>query len=120
LYYCSHLLFDKEKELGMLISSMIKLLMSWNIQPGKESAYMEFITHDFTPALAKLGLQPTEAWYTMAGSGPQVLAAGVAENRETMAKILQSDEWRALEEKLLDYVTDYKYKIVPAAGHFQL
>ncbi len=99
---------------------MIKLLMSWDIQPGKEAAYMEFVTKEFTPQLMKLGIQPTEAWYTVVGNGPQVLAGGITEDRDTMMRILGSAEWEGLEKKLLDYVRNYEYKVVPATGHFQL
>lgn len=99
---------------------MIKLLMSWDIQAGKEAAYMEFVTKEFTPQLMKLGIQPTEAWYTVVGNGPQVLAGGIAKDRGTMMAILESEEWQGLEQKLLDYVRNYKYKVVPATGQFQL
>jgi hypothetical protein len=99
---------------------MIKLLMSWDIRPGKEAEYMEFVTREFTPQLMKLGIQPTEAWYTVVGNGPQVLAGGIAKDRETMMGILESDGWEGLEAKLLGYVRNYKYKVVPATGQFQL
>jgi hypothetical protein len=99
---------------------MIKLLMSWDIKPGKEAEYMEFVTREFTPQLMKLGIQPTEAWYTVVGNGPQVLAGGIAKDRETMMGILESDGWEGLETKLLGYVRNYKYKVVPATGQFQL
>lgn len=99
---------------------MIKLLMSWDIQAGQEAAYMEFVTREFTPQLMKLGIQPTEAWYTVIGSGPQVLAGGITEDRETMMGILESEEWEGLEKKLLGFVRNYTYKVVPATGQFQL
>jgi len=99
---------------------VIKLLMTWDIQPGKEADYMEFLSREFAPALTKLGIQPTEAWYTLAGNGPQMLSGGVTKDRETMRKILESEEWSALEKRLLTYVTNYRYKVVPASGTFQL
>lgn len=99
---------------------MIKILMSWDIQPGKEEAYMDFITQEFAPAIMELGIQPTEAWYTVVGNGPQMLSGGVAEDQETMLKILESEKWQDLEKKLLTYVTNFRYKIVPATGGFQL
>ena len=99
---------------------MVKLLMTWDIQPGKESEYMEFITQEFAPGIMKLGIQPTEAWYTVAGNGPQILAGGVSEDREAMLEILAKDEWLDLEKKLLTFVTDFQYKIVAASGNFQL
>jgi len=99
---------------------MIKLLMSWDIQTGKEAEYMEFVTREFTPQLMKLGIQPTEAWYTVVGNGPQVLAGGITKDRNSMMSILESEEWGSLESKLLDYVRNYKYKVVTATGQFQL
>jgi len=99
---------------------MIKLLMTWDIRAGKEAEYMEFVTREFTPQLMKLGIQPTEAWYTVVGNGPQVLAGGIAKDRETMMAILESEEWVGLEQKLLDYVRNYRHKVVPATGQFQL
>ncbi len=99
---------------------MVKLLMSWNIREGKEQAYFEFIVREFAPGLMRLGIQPTEAWYTMYGKGPQMLTGGVAEDLDTMSKILQSDDWKQLQEKLMKYVTDYKQKVVRASSRFQL
>jgi hypothetical protein len=49
-----------------------------------------------------------------------VLAGGIAKDRETMMGILESDGWEGLETKLLGYVRNYKYKVVPATGQFQL
>lgn len=99
---------------------MIKLLMSWDIRPGREADYMEFITEEFAPGMVKLGIQPTEAWYTVAGNRPQMLSGGIAEDQETMMSILRSEQWQELEKKLLTYVLNYEYKIVPASGNFQL
>jgi hypothetical protein len=99
---------------------MVKLLMSWNIKEGKEQSYFEFIVREFAPGLMRLGIQPTEAWYTMYGKGPQMLTGGVAEDLNTMLKILQSDEWKDLLDRLMDYVTDYRQKVVRASSRFQL
>ncbi len=100
--------------------TMMKLLMSWDIKPGQEASYFEFIVREFAPGIMKMGIQPTEAWYTVYGEGPQILTGGVTEDMETMMAILESDEWHELYQKLLTYVTNYRHKIVPAAGRFQL
>lgn len=99
---------------------MVKLLMSWNIRPGRESEYFEFIVREFGPELAKLGVRPTEAWYTAYGNSPQILTGGVAEDLETLRRIMATEEWQNLKKKLLTYVTDYRQKIVRASGGFQL
>lgn len=99
---------------------MMKLLMSWDIKTGREQAYFEFIVREFAPGLMRLGLQPTEAWYTVFGDGPQILTGGVTTDMDSMQRILSSDDWTDLRDKLLGYVTNFTYKVVPANGSFQL
>lgn len=99
---------------------MIKLLITWDIKPDRESDYMEFIMREFGPAMLQAGLQPTDAWYTMYGEGPRILAGGVTETLEKMYEILSSKEWQELETKLLTFVDNYKRRIVEATGGFQL
>ena len=102
------------------MTQMMKLLMSWDIKPGKEAAYFDFVVREFTPGIIKLGLQPTEVWYTMFGDGPQITTGGVTPDLETMQNILESEEWQKLKEKLLNYVDNYTQKVIPATGRFQL
>ena len=99
---------------------MVKLLMSWNIQTGREAEYFEFVVKEFAPGLLRLGLQPTEAWYTVYGDRPQILTGSVAEDLPTMQRILATQDWQELHNKLDGYVTDYKQKIIRAPGSFQL
>jgi hypothetical protein len=98
----------------------VKLLMSWDIRPGQEQTYFEFAMQTFAPAMMKMGWQPTEAWYTLYGEGPQILTAGVTDTSEKMREILDSSEWEDLKKRLLELVTNFQYKIVPATGRFQL
>ncbi len=99
---------------------MIKLLMSWDIKMGREQPYFEFIVREFAPGLMRLGIQPTEAWYTIYGKGPQILTGGVTDDLDTMQHILNSQDWQRLHSKLLVYVTNYQQKVVEASGRFQL
>ena len=99
---------------------MVKLLMSWDIKPGSESDYFEFIVREFAPGMMKLGMQPTEAWYTVFGDGPQILQGSIAEDLPTMKAILETEEWQRLQNKLFDYVTNFDSKLVKATSRFQL
>jgi hypothetical protein len=99
---------------------MVKLLMSWDIKPGRESDYFEFVVKEFAPGIMRLGLQPTEAWYTVYGEGPQIVTGGVAEDLRTMQDILNKQDWIELKERLFEYVVNYQQKIVPALGRFQI
>jgi hypothetical protein len=99
---------------------MVKLLMSWDIRPGRESEYFEFVVREYAPTLTRLGIQPTEAWYTIYGDGPQILTGAVTEDMHSMQEVLRSEEWMNLRENLMKYVTNFKQKIVAASGRFQL
>lgn len=99
---------------------MVKLLMKWDIKSGQEQPYFEFVMQEFAPGLMRLGLQPTEAWYTVYGKGPQILTGAVTEDLDTMHRILESEDWRALREKLMAFVTNFSSKVVQASGRFQL
>jgi hypothetical protein len=94
--------------------------MSWDILPGQEKTYFDFVMQTFAPGLIKLGLQPTEAWYTLFGDAPQILTGGVTDDVDKMRQILDSEDWAELRGQLLEYVTNFEYKIVPASGRFQM
>jgi len=99
---------------------VVKLLMGWNIVPGRENEYFDFVVQEFEPGLADLGLQTTDVWYTAYGDWPQIVTGIIASDLETMRKILASERWRQLKARLLEYVTDYQQKIIPADGGYQL
>jgi hypothetical protein len=99
---------------------MYKLLMSWDIRPGQETEYFEYYMQEFGPGLVELGVRPTDAWYTAYGDDPQILTGGVAEDLETLQRLLRSEEWRQLKRKLLGFVTNFEQKVIRASGGFQL
>ncbi len=98
----------------------LKLLMTWDMIPGREQEYFEFLVREFVPGLQRLGVQPTEAWYTTYGEGPQMLAGFVAENHEIMQRALNTEDWAELKDKLFEFVTNFDSKVVKATGGFQL
>jgi hypothetical protein len=98
----------------------LKLLMTWDMVPGQEQEYFEFLVREFVPGLQRLGVEPTEAWYTTYGDGPQMLAGFVAENHEVMQNALETEEWAKLRDRLFEYVTNFNSKVVRASGGFQL
>lgn len=99
---------------------MIKLLLSWDIKPGRDQEYFEFMVREFAPGVTRLGITPTEAWFAVYGDCPQILMEGVTDDVSTMKRILASDEWAELHEQLMDYVENYSQKIVRASAGFQI
>jgi hypothetical protein len=98
----------------------VKLLMTWDIIPGREQEYFEFVVREFVPGIQRLGIQPTEAWYTTYGRRPQILTGVVADTLARMELALGTEDWRRLRDRLLDYVTNFESRIVRATGGFQM
>jgi len=98
----------------------VKLLMTWDILPGREQEYFEFVVRDWIPGIQRLGLEPSDAWFTMYGDQPQILAAAQSSSLNTLQRILNSQDWKNLTQQLLDYVEDFNYKVVSARTGFQL
>lgn len=99
---------------------MVKLLMKWDIKAGHEQSYFEFVMREFAPGLMRLGLQPTEAWYTVYGKVPQFLTGVVTDDLASMRRILDTDEWHELLARLMEHVAGFSHKVVKATGRFQL
>lgn len=100
----------------------VKLLMNWNIKPGQDQEYFEFVVREWVPTITRLGMQPIGAWYTVysRNEAPQIMAECLADDLDTMRKILKSEEWKDIHTKLLEYVTSYTQKVVRATGYWQL
>jgi hypothetical protein len=98
----------------------VKLLMTWDIITGREQEYFEFVVREFLPGMQQLGLEPSDAWYTMYGEQPQIMAGAQMPTLAEMKKMIGSEEWKTLINQLLDYVTNYRYKVIPARGGFQI
>jgi nanoRNase/pAp phosphatase (c-di-AMP/oligoRNAs hydrolase) len=98
----------------------MKLLMQWDIRPGREGQYFEFIVREFVPAVAQMELQIVDAWYTLYGETSQILIAGVVKDTQTLRQITASKEWEELLGSLFEYAHNFQQKIVPDRGRFQL
>ncbi|MEX2143645.1 MAG: hypothetical protein WD740_03550 [Anaerolineales bacterium] len=100
--------------------STVKLLMSWDIQPGREEDYFEFHIRKFVPALEGLGVALSEAWLTVYGEQPRLLAEAVMPDLDAARKLLDSNAWDDLGSQMEDLVENFDYKVVAARGGFQM
>jgi hypothetical protein len=97
-----------------------KLILRWDIQPGSESEYFEFMVGEFIPALKRLGISEPGVWYTAYGSAEQILVTGITETEDHMDYVLRSNDWDRLKDRLEALVSNFSQKITPATGGFQL
>jgi len=98
----------------------VKLIMTWDITPGREQEYFEFVVREFIPQVQQLGMELKDAWLTMYGNQPQIMASAQMADLQAMQDIMDSTEWQGLVNRLMDYVENYQFKIVPARSGFQM
>ncbi len=84
--------------------------------PGSEAEYSEFIVNEFIPRLNRLGIGDLEFWYTGFGEHEQIMVSGITPTREQMSRILDSDEWDSLEDRLSDLSVNLHHKVIKADG----
>ena len=95
-------------------------MMSWDIRPGHDQQYFEFMVREWVPGITRLGLQPRESWYAVYGDCPQITTSIVTDDLQEMRNVLQGDDWTRLHRRLEEFVYNYEQKIVRASSGFQL
>jgi len=101
----------------------LTLIMKWDIKDGKDQDYFEFVVREWVPATNRLGLQMVAAWYTVYSADDntsKIRAEGLVENKEALRKILNSADWKSMQERLMEYVENYTQKVVYTTGDFQM
>lgn len=97
----------------------VKLIMTWDIAPEREQEYFEFVVREFIPGVQRLGFELSDAWATVYGPQPQILVGAVLPNANKARQLMRTQEWRALNSQLRDYVVNYTEKVVEAHSGFQ-
>lgn len=98
----------------------VKLLMSWDILPGREEDYFEFHIRKFVPALEDLGVALSEAWLTVYGEQPRLMAEAKISSLASAKEMLHSQEWNDLGDQMDELVENFEYKVISARNGFQL
>ncbi|MCS7039400.1 MAG: NIPSNAP family protein [Anaerolineae bacterium] len=92
----------------------LNLIMTWDIRPGREQEYSEFINERLAPGLVEIGLSPADVFYTAYGRVPQIMAILEVESAETLRRALRSRRWAELKAELLQYIENYKERVIRA------
>ena len=98
----------------------VKLLMIWDILPGKEQEYFEFHIREFVPSLEHIGLRISEAWISVYGKGPKLAAEAILPNLDDAIELIGSQEWDELNMQLDDFAENFEYKVIPAKKSWQI
>ncbi len=91
---------------------MLKVLITYDMQEGKEQDCQEYLVNKLAPGLAKLGFRMSDVWYTVWGSPPQITSGGEVEDVSQARTIFQSDEWEQLAEGMEDISRNLSVRLV--------
>jgi hypothetical protein len=94
----------------------ILFTISWDIIPGNEQEYSEFIAKTFMPEATAMGLTPVGGFYVEVGNGPRVIGVNSCDNHQTLAGIVTSQRFKDLILNLKKMVYNYKTAVLEPTG----
>jgi hypothetical protein len=93
---------------------MYKILISYDMQKGKEQECQEYLVNKLAPGLARMGFQFSDVWYTVWGSSPEILGGGEVESLEKARTIFNSNTWERLARGMDGLSENLKVRVVRA------
>lgn len=102
-----------------MIIPKYKLIMTYDVKPGKQAEYSHFVLGEFIPGLQAMDIYITGVYQTVVGDYPARQAEFVAESRDIMERSLMSDNFTKLEDTLKSYISNYTRKVVRYRPGFQ-
>jgi hypothetical protein len=91
----------------------------WDVMPGKFDEYSSFVTHQYNPALEKLGIKLVGGYYVAVGEGPRIVAVATVDDTDNLRQALSSREYRTISNQLLSLVWKYSSKVWLPTGRIQ-
>ncbi|MCU0580505.1 MAG: hypothetical protein MUF69_13340 [Desulfobacterota bacterium] len=91
----------------------------WDVMPGKFDEYSSFVTHQYNPALEKLGIKLVGGYYVAVGEGPRIVAVATVDDTDNLRKALSSRDYRIISNQLLSLVWKYSSKVWLPTGRIQ-
>lgn len=94
----------------------ILFTQSWDVIPGRFDEYSDFMTNEYNPALAKIGITLLGGYYVAVGQGPRIKAVATVDEHDYLRKILATEEYRIISAKLMSFVCAYYSKLWVSTG----
>lgn len=91
---------------------MIKVVISYDMQQGKEQECQDYLVNKMAPALARMGFQFSDVWYTIWGESPEILGGGEIDSIDRARSIFQSGAWAKLAEGMEPLTENFRVKVV--------
>ncbi len=97
----------------------ILFTMNWDIIPGTEQEYSEFIAKTFIPEATAMSILPVGGYYVEVGFGPRVIGVNTCESHQVLATVVTSQRYKDLILKLKTMVYNFRTAVLEPTGHFK-
>ncbi|MCP4694199.1 MAG: hypothetical protein GY859_39565 [Desulfobacterales bacterium] len=88
----------------------------WTINPLKNKEYGKFIINKFIPGVNRLNMHTVAAWSVLVGAYSEIILETVSNDLDLLEEALRNKEYRKLKSDLLNFVTNYKTKVLVQTG----
>lgn len=92
----------------------------WDVIPGKESKYRQYVSDTYLPETATLGFIPVGGYYVEVGFGPRTIFVFSSERLDDISKIITGKDFKNLTRSLKRYVANFKNTVLEPAGLVKL
>ncbi len=90
---------------------------NWEIIPGSENEYAQFITDRYIPETTDKGFYPVGGYYVEVGFGPKTIAVYAAENLTKLTEIVSTAKFKELTLGLKSLVYNYVSGVYEPTGN---
>ena len=94
----------------------VKFNQYWRIISHQREEYGKFIIKEFIPGMNSLGVHVVAGWSVLVGSYSEMLLESMSNDLELIEKCLKNPKFSDLLDALLNYVQDYKTKVLIPTG----
>jgi roadblock/LC7 domain-containing protein len=94
----------------------VKLNHYWTVNHSKKDAYDKFIIKKFIPKINQLGMHTVAGWSVLVGAYSEIIFESAANDLDLLEKSLRDERYKVLKSDLLNYVKNYKTKVLVATG----
>jgi len=94
----------------------VKLNHYWTVIHDRRNEYEKFIINKFIPKINKLGLHTVAGWSVLVGGYSEIVFECVSNDLDQLEKALQHPNYKEMKARLLNYVKNYKTKVLVKTG----
>ncbi len=98
------------------------IIMTYDIKPGVYERYFRWVSNEMFPVLQDRKLYVQHLWHVIGGAAtlPERQIEFITEDLDIIRQLVESTEWKSLEERLQDFVENYTFRVVKYRGSFKV